>query len=369
MPSLLFITQRMDKDDSILGVYHRWVEKLAEGLESIQVICLYKGRVELPGNVKVYSLGKETLSGADLRGWRRGFTRIKYIARFWKYLWRLRRDYDAVFVHMNPVYVILGGWFWQIAGKPTFLWYNHPMGGLTARIGIKLADKVFCTSAYSFAARYSKSMLMPVGVDTSLFRPLAGVERKHNRILCLGRISPIKKLEYLVAAAKMLDSEGIDLELLIVGDPVSGRDWEYKAILEKTAGHLVKRGKVVFKPSVPNYEAPALYNSSNIFVNLTPTGSLDKTIIEAMACGSCVLVSNKVFRGIFPESLRDLCLFEEGSTEDCASKLKMLLALDSPSKKLLNREMPNLAMAQHSLDALVLKLTRLFDCENKSTIR
>ena len=45
MSKLLFITQKVDKDDDVLGVYHRWLEKLAEKLDMIYVICLYKGRV------------------------------------------------------------------------------------------------------------------------------------------------------------------------------------------------------------------------------------------------------------------------------------------------------------------------------------
>ncbi len=121
MSKLLFITQKVDKDDDVLGVYHRWLEKLAEKLDTIYVICLYKGRVELPSNVEVYSLGKETQSDTDLRGWRRGFTRIKYILRFYKYIWSLRNCHSSVFVHMNPVYVVLDGWFWKLKRKKVFL--------------------------------------------------------------------------------------------------------------------------------------------------------------------------------------------------------------------------------------------------------
>ena len=59
---LLFITQKVDKDDDVLGVYHEWIAGLAEKLEKVSVICLYRGRVELPDNVSVYSLGKEEIA-------------------------------------------------------------------------------------------------------------------------------------------------------------------------------------------------------------------------------------------------------------------------------------------------------------------
>src|SRR3989344_6340777 len=202
MAKLLFITQKIDLDDDILGVYHSWIEKLSEKIEKINVICLYRGKVNLPPNVSVYSLGKES--------WQ---SRLKYVFRFYKHIFRLRKNYGVVFVHMNPIYIVLGGLFWKLWGKKIMLWYNHPMGNLMAKTGIFFSDKVFCTSSYSFSARYKKTTIMPVGIDTGLFKPWANVEKKNNRILFLGRISPIKKIELLIETAKILDANGIDFKL------------------------------------------------------------------------------------------------------------------------------------------------------------
>ena len=129
---------------------------------------------------------------------------FKYLFRFYRYVWNLRNDYDVVLTNMNPVYVVLGGLIWRLWGKKVLLWYNHPMGNLMAKTGIFISDKVFCTSSYAFAAKYSKTVLMPVGVDTDLFKPLANVEKKNNRILFLGRVSPIKKIELLICGRRRL---------------------------------------------------------------------------------------------------------------------------------------------------------------------
>src|SRR3990167_2292737 len=94
---LLFITQKVDKNDDVLGAYHHWIEKMAERFRQVSVICLYKGRVEMSGNVSVHSLGKEM-----------GLSKIKYLYNFYKFLWLLRQEYDVILVHMNPVYIILG---------------------------------------------------------------------------------------------------------------------------------------------------------------------------------------------------------------------------------------------------------------------
>ena len=103
---LLITTQAVDLDDPVLGFFHRWIEELSKRFDTISVICLKEGRHSLPANVSVYSLGKEG-----------GVSRIAYVLNFYRYIWKLRNDYDAVFVHMNQEYVLLGWKFWWLLGK------------------------------------------------------------------------------------------------------------------------------------------------------------------------------------------------------------------------------------------------------------
>ena len=56
---LLIITQKVDKNDQLLGFFVSWIEKLSKKFESVLVLCLEKGEYDLPTNVKVISLGKE----------------------------------------------------------------------------------------------------------------------------------------------------------------------------------------------------------------------------------------------------------------------------------------------------------------------
>ncbi|MBI4119957.1 MAG: glycosyltransferase family 4 protein [Parcubacteria group bacterium] len=361
MAKLLFITQKVDKDDDVLGVYHRWIEELSKKADKISVVCLYKGRSELPGNVRVFSLGKEILSDADSRGWRRGFTRIKYILRFYKYIWGLRKECDSVFVHMNPIYIVLGGLFWKALGKKVLLWYNHPLGNLTARFGIALADKVFCTSRYSFSAKYRGTEIMPVGVDTSFFEPMPEVVKKRNRILYLGRISPIKKIGVLIDAVKMLEIQGLDFELWVVGSPASPQDKRYEIEIKKTTAGLFLKGKVVFKSAVPHHEAPKIYNSAGVFVNLTPTGSFDKTILEAMACETPVLVANRTMEQYLPKKLQQLCLFQEDNAGELCGRLEQLFELSYGERQKMSQELRDIVTKQHSMDSLIERFSHFFE--------
>ena len=343
---ILFITQKVNLDDDVLGVYHSWISRLARKFTKVSVVCLYQGKTELPDNVEVFSLGKES-----------GPSRLKYIFRFYKYIWKLRHDYDAVFVHMNPIYIILGGLFWKLWDKRIFLWYNHPMGNFTAKIGIAFADNVFCTSDYAFAYKYKKIKIMPVGIDISLFKPVLEAEKKGNRILYLGRISPIKKIGYLIEAAKILDNRGVDFELLVVGSPASEKDKAYESKLKNISVDLVSKEKIYFLPGVANHKTPSIYSSSGLFINLTPAGSFDKTALEAMACGTPVLVSNTVFKGFFSPEAQQICMFKEDSISDLAVKIESMLTLSSGKKQELSEYLRQVVVNHHSLSRLMEELS------------
>ena len=146
MLRLLITTQAVDLDDPVLGFFHRWVEELARHCEHISVICLKEGRHSLPANVTVYSLGKSA-QGRPASGWERFWLRIHYTFRFYRYIWSLRRDYDAVFVHMNPEYIVLGGVFWRLLGKRIGLWYVHKSVTLRLRIAVFFAHAAFTASS------------------------------------------------------------------------------------------------------------------------------------------------------------------------------------------------------------------------------
>ncbi len=111
---LLIITQKVDTEDPIMGFFHGWLLEFAKQCEAVTVIGLEVGAYDLPKNVKVYSLGKES-----------GKSRLKYIWRLWKYSWRERKNYSAVLAHMSPLYVIFGFPVWKLSGKKIGMWYVH----------------------------------------------------------------------------------------------------------------------------------------------------------------------------------------------------------------------------------------------------
>ncbi len=355
MARLLFITQKVDKDDDVLGIYHRWIEELAQRVKQISVICLYRGRAELPESVKVYSLGKE-----GIRNWMR---RLIYILRFYKYIWRLRNDYDAVFVHMNPEYIILGGVFWKLWGKKIILWYAHYLANLKLRLAAWLADQIVTSTRLAYPLRSKKLTILQQGIDTERFEPLKfKVQSSKFKVLFLGRIAPVKDLETLLRALAIIQQSKSDVSLTIVGEPTPGKpdEKEYYEKIKNLIQELNLPALVEFRPKVPNYQTVIIYNEHDLFVNLTRTGSFDKTTLEAMACELPVLVTNETFKEIFPHDLDRLLMFKSQDPIDLAHKILNLIILNEEERKQIGKRLRTLIIERHNLPTLIEKLIKVF---------
>lgn len=316
---LLIVTQAVDQDDPVLGFIPSWLREFSKDFGSLQVICLKEGKHTLPPNVRIHSLGKES-----------GESRTKYVVRFFRYVWNLRRDYDVVLVHMNQEYVLLGGWLWKLLGKRVYLWRNHYSGGRATDVAVSLCTKVFCTSKYSYTAKYAKTILMPVGIDTEIFK-VVGTSRKGS-VLSIGRIAPSKRFEILVDAIGILTESGLQLEAHIYGDALP-KDAQYEASLHMRTANARIEHLIQFHPGVRNTDTPALYGAHQLFVNCSESGMYDKTIFEALACGALSVASSRDYAEIAPPEL----VFKENDAADLAAKIEFLLALQPSEKERLQK--------------------------------
>lgn len=345
---LLILTQKVDINDPILGFFHRWIEEFAKHCESVTVVALGVGGYDLPKNVHVFSLGKE-----------QGVSRFRYVYNFYRLIWRERKNYDAVFVHMNQEYVLLGGLLWKLLGKKVTMWRNHFAGNFFTQIAVTLSDKMFCTSEYSYTAQYKKTSIMPVGIDTGTFFRDKNFAKKEHSILFLGRISPVKKVDVLIAALDILDKEGVIFIAGIYGNSAD-KDKEYYEKIRALAAGLEKKGKVIFYDGVSNSKTPLIYNQYEFFVSATPSGSLDKTIFEAMACECIVVASNESLKGVLPEQF----LFKETDAVDLAKKLREAMRLSESEKTGYQTSVRQYA-EQHNLSHLMQMLLALIGRTDK----
>jgi glycosyltransferase involved in cell wall biosynthesis len=336
---LLICTQAVDQNDPVLGFFCRWIEEFATRCEHIHVICLNEGKHTLPANVSVHSLGKES-----------GRSRVKYLARFFRYSWSLHGEYDAVFVHMNEQYVLLGGVLWRILGKQIALWRNHKMGSWRTRCALSLASVVFHTSPQAFVVYSPKAIKMPIGIDTNLFSP--GSAPMKNSILFLGRLDPVKKPELFLGAMQQLADTHPETRADVYGHPTPGRE-TFAEELKKKFGALPN---VAFHGAIANYMTPALYRSHAVYVNTTPSGSFDKTIGEAMAAGCIVVIANDALRKVVPDS----CIVDPSSVASVAAGIRAALEMPHAESESLTHMQRNYIVREHSLSQTIERIVAHF---------
>ncbi len=307
---LLIVTQKIDQNDQVLGFFISWLNEFAKYSKKVNVLCLEKSSFSLPDNVIVRSLGKDS-----------GQTKLRQLYNFYRAIFALRKEYDSVFVHMNPIWVVVGGLFWRAWSKRIGLWYTHKSVTLKLRVAEKLASVIFTASAESFRISSPKVVVTGHGIDTDIFKPPNVHSRDGGlKILSVGRIAPIKNLEVLIDAARILKSMNEDFYLTIVGEPILQADKVYQAELEKKVSMFDLKNHVKFVGKILNRDLPTEYQSHDIFVQSSRTGSVDKIVLEAMACGMKVLSSNDASRAFLPPEY----IFNDGNAQELAQKIKSL---------------------------------------------
>jgi glycosyltransferase involved in cell wall biosynthesis len=338
---LLIITQAVDLDDPVLGFFHRWVEEFAPRYEHVSVVCLKEGRHALPANVSVYSLGKES-----------GASRIKYVWNFYRYIWKLRHEYDAVFVHMNQEYVLLGWKLWWLLGKRIVLWRNHRQGSVLARFACLVSHAVCYTSPEAYVAKYRNAVRMPIGIDTDFFKPTVQAPEKDS-ILFLGRLDEVKRADVFVDALRALQQQEVRFHADVYGSPTYADSFYANTVITR-AKPLVDAGLLTFHPAVQHEKTPALYAAHSIYVNLTPSGSFDKTIGEAMACGCVVVAANAVVQSVIGDA------YVSAVEPDVVAKVLALTLAKSPEERAAAGKRNRTHMEQeHSLSLLAGQLSRI----------
>ncbi|MFA5942661.1 MAG: glycosyltransferase [Candidatus Paceibacterota bacterium] len=292
---LLITTQAVDARDSDLGFFVRWIEEFAKQCEKVTVICLREGEHSLPSNVAILTLGNASRLSRTMSLWRICISR--------------RHEYDAVFVHMNPEYLIAAGLLWRLMHKRIALWYTHKSVNLKLRIAVLFAHTVFTASAESFRLRSKKVRVMGHGIDTDFFSPptLAvgaptsggvGADPSITRgtwALSVGRLMPSKRHDLAIRRAR-----GKGIELHIVGE---GPERQNLEALAREPGE-----SVTFLGGLSHERVRDEYRRAAYLLHTSETGSLDKVVLEALACGLPIRTNDPALKHLesaSPEYVRE----------------------------------------------------------------
>ena len=94
---------------------------------------------------------------------------------------------------------------------------------------------------------------------------------------------------------------------------------------------------------------------AQVVVNVSATGSLDKAVLEAMACAVPVVTSNEAFVPLLAP-WREQLLAPPDDAEALARRIQDLLSLDQEERAALGMALRALVQREHSMQRLVANL-------------
>jgi glycosyltransferase involved in cell wall biosynthesis len=108
---------------------------------------------------------------------------------------------------------------------------------------------------------------------------------------------------------------------------------------------------VTLNDPVKQEELPELLNGHRVSLNFT-YGAIDKTAVEAMACGLPVITNNDAITEIIPPDLLSVLVTDKRDTAAQAETIHALLSRPEAEIERLGQRLRDLVVSDHSIERL-----------------
>lgn len=209
--------------------------------------------------------------------------------------------------------------------KPQYLYYKYFLPILIAKCEkiITISENTKQDLLQYYKMNEQKIHVIYNGFDEEKFNVNVDANFVENQydinkyILIVGASYPHKNIDkYFMAYKKIKDK--IEEKIIIIG----GKK-QYKDYLKKIATELEIEKDILFMPYIEDEDLPCFYKSASLLAYPTLYEGFGLPPIEAMACGTPVVVSNT---SSLPEVVGDAALlFDPNDIEDMADKTLIML--------------------------------------------
>jgi len=200
------------------------------------------------------------------------------------------------------------------------------------------------------------------GVDTGFFKPSKKTfkEKYSDRfdvlLVFVGRLIQQKGLPYLIDAMAEIVREYPRTGVLITG---RGKE---KEKLEARVRNLALDKNIVFSGFIPEEQLPNLYSSADIFVLPSLWEVLPIALLEALACGAPLLVSDAGGNPEVVENGINGFTFKRRDTQGLAEKIRMMID-DEKTRKRMGKKSREIAVKKFDWEQIA---KRTMECYRES---
>jgi D-inositol-3-phosphate glycosyltransferase len=191
---------------------------------------------------------------------------------------------------------------------------------------------------YLLGAELDRVAVIPPGVNLDNFKPIdrrearatLGIDPDGQLILFCGRIEPLKGIDMLLYAVKIMIEQNPDLKvcLWIIGGNVSQPPSQWSKELQKLEKlrHLLRLTPLVrFAGQQPQEVLPYYYNAADVVVMPSHYESFGMAAAEAMACGTPIITTNATGISTLIDEQHDLLITSVNNPLLLASQMARLL--------------------------------------------
>lgn len=336
---VVFVCQAVDRDDPILASTLRWIATLASRpeVDRTTVLALRAGDHALPPGVDVHRFGSRALIGR--------------LVGFYAALARsLRPKPSLFFVYQGGPYPALLLPLRLLLRIPVVQWKAHPAVSRSMAFYARWCDDlVFTSTPSAFPLQLPNVRVVGQGIDTERFRIAAGPPGGDLVTAC--RIAPRKRIEEMIEAVVHANRRfGAEYRLDVYGPTLPG-DEPYGAQIEELLDALDARPWITIRGPAAHDELPVIFNGYRAFLNFAET-ALDRSVVEAMACGLPVISTNDSVADIMPADMHGSLIADKHSTGRQAEAIHALLGRPQAELEELGRRVRAVAVEHHGIERL-----------------
>lgn len=243
---------------------------------------------------------------SSIKLWRQPFGSLAYVVKVFLLAFHLRKEVDAVQVHMastgmipafmlsmisnKPYVVTCHGSDIRIFGRKTFVKFPQKILLLKASKVVSVSKEIKSLLIKEYGLSSQSIKLVSNGYDEELVNRLRAkapnnVSQKSRSIVFVGSLREVKDPLNLIEVFKIVSERTTDVDLQIVGDG------PLRQAVKKKIEDYGLQNRVTMHGAVSHQIALDILASSEIYVSTSIEEGLPTSLIEAMALGKAVVTT------------------------------------------------------------------------------